>query len=502
MVTSSIKLKALIGISSQFNNMNLYKNKIHVVADAGDARLRQLQKSLDVWQQRLDTNPNDKKIQAMVKVRQDAINELLAKSPNSTTEIKGENMTLKELKQEAAELTEEVPTIKNAQDLYKYAKSLNLSIEGKNGKPLGTDAIKGMIAQVLWSKEHPNEEMPPQIAPMLIKDITGEGKEFVDKTFTKDKVVLQHKINGQRFILCLEPNGQTHMTSRDRSVKTFRYSELDDHVLGLLNLKSPFKGRTVLDGEILCDNPNIKLPSGITTTSTLQSTVALMHMNSKEALEFQRKNNFSLRYKVFDILMLDGKNVEKEPYDVRKELTVTACTKIKELNPNCSIDVLPTIEDFESAWDEFEKYVSEGGEGLIVKYRDAPYEQGKRSKGQWKLKGRLTIDGFITGYVKSSEDKAFKDFIGGLVFSTNYHGKQIEIAAVSNIDLATRKAATVYKDGAPILNPDWYGKCAELVAQNFKEGSMRLGSARIGEWRDDKNPEDCVLQDEMIRYDR
>lgn len=79
----------------------------------------------------------------------------------------------------------------------------------------------------------------------------------------------------------------------------------------------------------------------------------------------------------------------------------------------------------------------------------------------------------------------------------------IEIAAVSNIDMETRKAATIYdEDGRPQLNPEWLGKCAELIAQNFKEGTLRLGSARIGEWRDDKTPEDCQLQDEMIRYDR
>lgn len=69
--------------------------------------------------------------------------------------------------------------------------------------------------------------------------------------------------------------------------------------------------------------------------------------------------------------------------------------------------------------------------------------------------------------------------------------------------MVTRKDATVYDDqGKPQLNPEWLGKCAELVAQNFKEGSLRLGSARINEWRDDKNPEDCQLQEEQIRYDR
>lgn len=412
------------------------------------------------------------------------------------------DMTSSDLTDEVKELLQNVPKIRTSADLYKYADKLGLKYKNAKGNPFGTEVIKGMIAEMLWANEHPGEEMPPQISPMLLKDITAEGKDYVDKTFKKEEWVLQSKLNGQRLILVIEPSGKTHMTSRDRSAKTFRFSELDDHVLGLVNLKSPFKGRTILDGEIIAPYAEVTLPSGVKTTSTLQSTVALMHMNSKDSLEFQKQHG-SLRFKVFDIIMLDGKSTEDEIYDVRKELTVTACKAIQEANPDCAIDIVPTIEDYESAWDEFEKYVGEGGEGLILKSRKGKYEQGKRTKGQWKLKGRMTIDAFVTGSVPASDDKQFKDYIGGLVFSTYYKGKEIEIASVSNIDFETRKAATAYdKDGNPKLNPSWFHRCAELVGQNLKEGSFRLGSARINEWRDDKKPEDCELQEEMVRYDR
>lgn len=451
------------------------------------ARARQLRKSLQVWEGRLKENPNDKKVKANVELRRKQLEEL----------------SEGQVEQKLAGAITDIPTIKNAKDLYKFAEALGVNIKGTNGKLRSTEDIKSDIALQLWERENPGKEMPLQVSPMLIKDITSKGKEFVDKEFTPDKVWLEHKINGQRFIMVLNPDGSTKMTSRDRSVKTFRYSELDDKVLGLQNLISPFDGRCVFDGEIINDIAEIDLPSGVHTTSTLQSTVAVMHMKSEEALKFQRENNFSLRYKVFDMLECDGVNIEKEPYEKRKEITAVACEKLKELNPDCSVDFIPAIKDYKSAWETFQQYVEEGGEGLIAKYRNAPYEQGKRSKGQWKLKGRLTVDGFVTGFVPASEDKSLKDYIGGLVFSTNYHGKETEIAAISNIDMATRKSATIYdEEGNPTLNPDWLGKCAELTGQNFKKGSMRLGSARISEWRDDKNPEDCELQDEMIRYDQ
>lgn len=395
-----------------------------------------------------------------------------------------------------------IPKIKGSADLYKFAEELGIDYKKANGKPKGTDEIKGLIAEYLWNEEHPGEEMPPQIAPQLINDITQEGKDYVDKTFKSSEWWLQHKINGMRFIFVLNPDGSTHMTSRDRSVKNFRYSELDDRVLGLQNMKSPFKGRTILDGEIICTNPTVELPSGITTTSTLQSTVALMHMRPSEALKIQEKIG-TLTFKVFDILELNGENTESLPYEERAELTTLACEKINNVNPGSAIDSLPVIRDFESAWDTFQDYVSQGGEGLILKNRKAKYEQGKRTKGQWKLKGFVGIDAFVTGFTPASDDKQFADMIGGLVFSTNYKGKQVEIAAVSNIPLDVRKAATAHdKDGNVILNPEWYGKCAELIGQNFKEGSFRLGSARINEWRDDKKPEDCELLESQIRYDR
>lgn len=808
------------------------------VKDASSARQRQLEKSLNVWKERLEKDPTNKKIQKMVSERQKQLDDYLSGS-ESSKEAKEVQKDLNEEQQtesKVKKVVSQIPTIKNSKDLYDFAEQCGINYKDSRGKAKSSDWIKAEIAKVIWKQEHPNEEMPPQISPMLIKDITAEGKDYVDKHFTKDKwslqcfkmstevrmadntvkklrdikvgdivlaildgrivetpviglyksskrervmrvsegrnkvyatydhkwltsegwkesenlttvlairpsvnqvnfikgvfigdghvdqwgsfklsqkalnagfvkyvlensgvaianmsygnssckgkkfkifkgqsksnkffylrecykedgkhlvnvkdslsaeffagwycsdgsltspesgphpgingnvrlyfnqystsemkdsieflrekgfnfqvlsypqegknplqmlsldvesskrfsewispyvpkcmqyklssgiakgskieseiksvsvslkknmgsdyvgciqtgvgnfvleagfIVSNCKINGQRLILCLNPDGTTNMTSRARSVKTFRYSELDNHVLGLQNLKSPFKGRTILDGEIICDNPNIKLPSGVETTSTLQSTVALMHMNSEDSLKFQKDNGFSLRYKVFDILMLDGEDVQKEPYSTRKDLVYTACTKIKELNPDCSIDILPVIDDYESAWDEFEKYVSEGGEGLILKKKDAPYEQGKRTRNQWKLKGRLTIDAYVTGYVPASEDKSLKDFIGGLVFSTHYHGKEIEIAAVSNLTMYDRKRFTDYdSDGNPVLKKSMLGTCAELCGQNFKEGSLRLGSARIENWRDDKNPEDCVLQDEMIRYDR
>ena len=60
--------------------------------------------------------------------------------------------------------------------------------------------------------------------------------------------------------------------------------------------------------------------------------------------------------------------------------------------------------------------------------------------------------------------------------------------------MLTRTDATVVgENGEPTLNPDYLGRCLELIGQDFNEKSLRLNSARINEWRPDKNPEDCTI---------
>ena len=137
---------------------------------------------------------------------------------------------------------------------------------------------------------------------------------------------------------------------------------------------------------------------------------------------------------------------------------------------------------------------------MILKNLNAPYEQGVRTRAQWKLKGFSDVDAFVTGFVASSDDKSLKDYIGGLKFSAYVDGTLREIAAVSNIDLATRKDATVLVDGKPELNPDFMYRCAALIGQDWNEKSLRLNSARINEWRDDKTPEECQVRKEDMKF--
>ncbi len=383
----------------------------------------------------------------------------------------------------------------SSSELKKLAQDRGIDTAG-----LSVAQLEKALGESIWTETHPNEEMPPQIAPMLIEEITSAGKDYISKNFKSDRWFAQNKLNGMRFILVINPDGSTHMTSRSRSVKTFRFNELDGRVLGLLNIKSPFKGRVILDGEIKCPVAEIELPSGEVTKSTLQSTVGLMHLNVKQSLELQEKYG-SLVFNVFDILMLDGESTEQLPYEERADLVYATVKTLVEANPGISLKEVPVIKDYEDAWELFEEYTGRGEEGIILKDRKAPYEQGKRVKTQLKVKAFSTVDAFITGFVPSSKGKKYENLIGGLKFSSYVDGVKKEIAAISNIPESLRKNATSYdENNQPILNPEYLNQCYELIGQDFNKKSMRLNSARISERRQDKNPEDCQIDSSKVKY--
>lgn len=372
--------------------------------------------------------------------------------------------------------------------------SLGLDPTGKSVKQM-----KEMLALFLWAKNHPGEEFPEQFDPMLAQDASRADKDWVNENFKDTDWWIQEKINGMRSVCQIKPDGKVIMTSRERSVKDFTYTMHQDKVLSFQNIKSPFEKTVVLDGELIMKNPRVKLPSGVETTSTLQSTVAVTRLNTEQSIQVQKEYG-SLTYKCFDILKLNGESTEDLPYEDRAALVDEVVAKLKEANPEMSIETITLVKEFKSPYEVFEQFIEQGSEGVMLKKRKAKYQQGKRSYDLVKLKGMVTVDAFITGFVPSDPTKGNKDLIGGFLFSLYLDGKLHEVAGVSNIPNDLRKEATILEDGKPTLNPVFYNRVAELVGQDFNEKSMRINSARINEWRPDKSPEECKLTKSELKF--
>lgn len=368
---------------------------------------------------------------------------------------------------------------------------LGLDPTGKSVKQL-----EEIIAMAEWAKRNPGKEFPDQFDPMLAEDASTATKDWIDKLYNAKDYIIQEKKNGMHSICNISSDGQVSMTARARSVKDFMFTPHHENVLGFYNLKSPFKGKTTFAGELM--SPVSEVDTGATVTkSPLQSVVALVHMNTKQSLKIQEEIG-SLQFHAFDILFLDGENVQELPFEQREELLGTAIALLKKENPDLPIYNIESHKSYTSAYEMFKEFEKNGAEGIMMKARKGKYQQGKRSKDVVKLKGSVTVDGFITGMVQSNQDKGFKDMIGGFKISAYVDGKVQEIAAISNIPTDIRKDATVLEDGKVTLNPAYINKCVELVGQEFAAKTQRLGSARINEWRPDKNPEDCVIDPNIV----
>lgn len=384
----------------------------------------------------------------------------------------------------------EIREARSATELRQEMESYGLDYRG-----LSRDQMEQELAKYYWAQES-DQPMPDQIDPMLAKsDAASWTKDEIDQKFPSTDWIIQEKIDGLRCILHFNPSGIT-ATTRSRSVKNFRFSNIEQNWKDLQTLKNPFNKKTILDGELI--SPKQVIDTGKTiTASKLQAIVALMGMEPQNALRIQDKIG-SAQYRVFDIIYFDGKSVENLPYDQREELMNTAVVAIQQANPNCSISAVMSHREYQSAYKLFKEYLSRGSEGVMAKLRSAPYQQGHRSAGLQKLKERETIDGFITGFVPSTVGKGFENYIGGFEISAFVDGKEQVIAAVSNIPLSIRQDATLDINGTMNLNPKYLNRCVQLTGQGWGK-NKRLMSARIDDWRDDKFPDQCQLSSDQMQ---
>jgi bifunctional non-homologous end joining protein LigD len=141
-------------------------------------------------------------------------------------------------------------------------------------------------------------------------------------------------------------------------------------------------------------------------------------LNEKNLPDFQKLQyyenhlNYPLIYYVFDILELNGKNMEKLPLTDRK----TILKKLLKKNP-----VIRYCDHVDEHGISFlEKAKEQGLEGIIAKKKDSEYSSGYRSKEWLKIKNVQSTEVVIVGYTEPQGGRAH---FGSLVLA-NKKGKQ------------------------------------------------------------------------------
>jgi ATP-dependent DNA ligase len=397
----------------------------------------------------------------------------------------------------------------------------------KNGievKRLGKREAKSdyekALAKFYWNRDYPGQPMPPQLHPMLARNLKDVEKEMADLMWQSSRYVGQRKLDGCRLLMFMGPV-QNFFTSRRLSDKTYRYAENTEQVPHLSKLVFPELQGTVLDGEVIC--PKAVVDTGKTVTlNGLQATVALLALNPADSARVQREQDCHLVFHVFDILQYKGQDVTSLSYRMRIEKLNEVMTVIKFKYPEAKIEVVPFHTTGKK--ELYDEIVKEGGEGIMLKDMDAPYEaSSSRTKAMFKVKRFEEIDGFVTGFAPGDPGSGWEKVIGGLEISAYDESTRAlhPIAWVTNLSFEDRAEATVcpvcsqqmqvdwHNDNgkrvilgvecrehgvqAPALNQKWFNRVYVIRGQEITARVLRLKHAVIVSERNDKAPEDCTI---------
>ncbi|MEZ5941156.1 MAG: RNA ligase family protein [Planctomycetaceae bacterium] len=331
------------------------------------------------------------------------------------------------------------------------------------------------LRQHIWDQQQPGQPMPKQIQPMLLADWQDlEDDTIRDLEGDQHAWIVQEKMDGVRAVLHVSEN-EVRITGRTTSEVTYRLSEYQANLQHLTKGLQSLDG-TILDGEIVC--PQSKINTGKTvTTSALQAAVAVLATSPENAALVQADSRTKLRFYVFDVLTMLGKDVSCLPLSDRLGLLTSIARQID----NSYITIVPSFSVNKAAIHQ--RIIDNGGEGTVWKKADEPYETGRRVEHWIKRKRNIRVEAFVSGYKLGTPGRGHRDLIGAVEFSYRDDGHEIPIAWVSAwTDDERRRMTTANAAGTPMLNQDYMGRRAIIVGQDESGRSKRLRHARIKHW--------------------
>jgi len=182
--------------------------------------------------------------------------------------------------------------------------------------------------------------------------------------------VYEPKLDGTR-ALCYKNGQMKFINRRDRDISA-RYPDL----LAATSIKAD---HCVLDGEIVVfgeeGNPSFRL-----LQKREHSASQMYHLRSRQ---------HPATYVVFDILMLNGKDLTGLSLKERRALLETTVEDDRHIRKIIQTD------RGQKLWD---LVVAKGTEGVMAKDAGSVYEEGVRSKHWLKIKTTTTVDCIIVGY--------------------------------------------------------------------------------------------------------
>lgn len=251
---------------------------------------------------------------------------------------------------------------------------------------------EGQRLQLLLDNNNINVKKTSQF-PLSVKPMLAG---HTDTPFDNKDWVFEVKWDGVRAILLRnKAKGITEIQSRNGKNITHRYPEITKAIDSVVKNNESI----VLDGEIVVLNKE-----GIPDFQMHQKR---MNVESQRDIEFL-SNDIPATYFVFDILYIDGRNVEDlQLSDRRKILNSIIAEGSKRMR------ISEYIEQEGKAL--FKSVIERRLEGIVAKHKHSKYHEGIRSSAWLKIKGILTQDCVVIGYTKGEGNR--QDYFGSLILA-------------------------------------------------------------------------------------
>jgi bifunctional non-homologous end joining protein LigD len=322
--------------------------------------------------------------------------------------------------------------------------------------------------------------MPIAIHPMLATT--------VDEPFDGDEWLFEIKWDGYRAIAFID-KGAARLVSRNQNDLTARYPELKD-------LPKSIKARqAILDGEVVALDEQ-----GRASFSLMQQRTGFRPGGRRAPA----KADVPVLYYAFDLLYLDG-------YDLRRLALEERKRKLASLL--IAGDSVRYSDHYEKQGKAlFEMARQKGLEGILAKKRDSLYQE-RRSSEWLKIKITHRLEAVIGGYTEPEGSRAhFGSIVLGLY---DKKGKLIHVGqAGSGFDQRSLEEVWKLLTKLETKKNPFYGE-VEALRKVFWVKPELVAEIEFAEWtggtgegsgpklrapvflgvRDDKDPEDCVLED-------
>lgn len=322
--------------------------------------------------------------------------------------------------------------------------------------------------------------MPAAIYPMLATAI--------EDPFDGPDWLFEIKWDGYRAIAFIEKRG-LRLVSRNQNELTSQYPDLSD-------LPNAVNATTaILDGEVV-----VLDEQGRASFSLMQQRTGFRERGRRAT----PRPEVPVLYYVFDLLYLDGYDLRRVALEARKRLLASIITEN---------DLLRLSGHFsESGKALFEVARQKGLEGILAKRRGSYYEE-RRSREWLKIKIRHQLEAVVGGY---TEPEGSRQYFGSIVLGLyDKEGNLVHVGQAGS-GFTQMTLASVWKLLKPLetkANP-FHGKVEalkkvhwvkpELVAQieftewthATDEGGPKLRAPVFLGLREDKDPSECVLEQE------